>query len=174
MLSGDLVELRAKADGDEAVLYRIAAELDTWEERSPSVPAPLTLAAYRARPASGALDGDAAFVVVVNGQAVGTVSLFHEDCLARHAEIGIALLRDARGKGYGTDALRVIVDFAFTRRNLRRLYLRALASNAAAIASYRKVGFVEEGRQREHCWVRGRYEDEVVMGLLRSDTGPRA
>ncbi|HKC28399.1 MAG TPA: GNAT family protein [Jatrophihabitans sp.] len=44
-----------------------------------------------------------------------------------------------------------------------------LASNAAGIASYRKVGFVEEGRHREHCWVRGHYEDEIAMGLLRSE-----
>ena len=55
------------------------------------------------------------------------------------------------------------------RRNLRRVHLGVIASNTAAIASYVKVGFVEEGRQREHGWIRGRYEDEVVMGLLRAD-----
>ena len=169
MLKGDLVELRAKTDDDEDVLYRIAADLGTWEERTPASPAPLSRAAYRARVASGALDGDADFVITVGGRAVGRVSLFREDPLARHAEVGIALLPDERGRGYGTDALRLAVDFAFVRRNLRRVYLWVLASNEAAIASYRKVGFVEEGRHREHYWVRGRYEDEVAMGLLRSE-----
>jgi RimJ/RimL family protein N-acetyltransferase len=169
MLNGRVVRLRPRTDEDEDVLYRIAAELETWEERSPLAPAPMTLAAYRARLSSGAHDGAADFVVTVEDRVVGRVSLFHEDPLARHAEVGIAMLADERGRGYGTDALRTAVEFAFVRRNLRRLYLWVLSSNAAAIASYRKVGFVEEGRHREHCWVRGRYEDEVAMGLLRDE-----
>jgi RimJ/RimL family protein N-acetyltransferase len=169
MLSGELVELRAMADGDEAVLYRVAADLDSWEQRTASPPAPLTLATYRERVRSSAVAGEVAFVVTVGDVPIGTVQLFHEDSLARHAEVGIALLPDARGKGYGTDALRLIIDFGFCRRNLRRLYLSVLASNAAAIASYRKAGFVEEGRRREHCWVHGHYEDEIGMGLLRSE-----
>lgn len=169
MPTAKLVELRAQTDDDEVPLHRIAADLDTWEERSPRSPAPLTLAAYRERLASGVLDGSAVFVIAVDGEAVGTVSLFHEDPLARHAEVGVALLAQARGKGYGTEALRLIVAFAFTRRNLRRVHLSVLGSNAAALASYRKAGFVEEGRRREHCWVRGRYEDEIAMGLLRDE-----
>jgi len=169
MLTGKLIELRALTDDDEAVLYRVAADIDTWEERSPRSPAPLTLAAYREREAKFVLAGDTRFVVAVDGQAIGTVALFNEDPLARHAEVGIALLADSRGNGYGTEALRLIVGFAFTRRNLRRVYLSVLASNTGAMAAYRKVGFVEEGRHREHCWVRGSYQDEVAMGLLRSE-----
>ena len=47
-------------------------------------------------------------------------------------------------------------------------HLTAVADNARALASYRRLGFVEEGRQREHAWVRGAYTDMVLMGLLRS------
>jgi RimJ/RimL family protein N-acetyltransferase len=173
MLTGVLTELRAETDDDEAMLYRLAADLETWEERSPVSPGPLTLAAFRLARAERGTDGSVGFVVAVGGNAVGRCTLFHEDPLVRQAEVGLALVADARGRGYGTDALRVLVEFAFTRRNLRRLHLRVLASNAAAIGSYRKLGFVEEGRRREHCWVRGHYEDEVVMGLLRSEWSPR-
>jgi RimJ/RimL family protein N-acetyltransferase len=95
--------------------------------------------------------------------------MFRFDTLARSAEVGIALHQDARGKGYGTDALRVLVRFGFERRNLRRLHLRVLASNAAAIGSYRKVGFTDEGRHRESAWVSGSYQDEITMGLLRAE-----
>ncbi|PZS13608.1 MAG: hypothetical protein DLM57_16290 [Pseudonocardiales bacterium] len=172
MLEKEVVELRVQTDDDEAVLYQIVADLDTWEERSPRSPAPLTLAAYREIVSSRAVDGDAVFIISVGGRAVGRCALFHEDPLARHAEVGIALLEQERGRGYGTEALRQMVDFAFTRRNLRRVYLHALASNVAALASYRRVGFVEEGRAREHCWVRGSYQDEVAMGLLRSQWPP--
>jgi RimJ/RimL family protein N-acetyltransferase len=168
MLTAGSVELRPRTDADEAVLYRVAADLDTWEERTERPPAPLTLAAYRqARESRG--NGAVEFVVAVDGAAVGGCTLFHEDQLARHAEVGIALLPEARGRGHGTVAIGLLVDFAFTRRNLRRVHLVLIASNEAAIASYRKAGFVEEARRREHCWARGRYVDEVGMGLLRAD-----
>lgn len=169
MLSGELVQLRERRDEDEQVLYSIAVELDTWEERRPEAPAPVTRADFHAKFTAPAESGVAMFVITVDGRVVGRCDLFHEDTLARHAEVGIALLAGERGRGYGTDALRLLVDFAFTRRNLRRVNLTALATNEAGLACYRKVGFVEEGRRREQAWVRGRYVDEVLMGLLSSE-----
>jgi len=47
-------------------------------------------------------------------------------------------------------------------------HLQAIPSNVAAIRAYEKAGFVIEGRQRQHAWVRGTYEDIVRMGILRS------
>jgi len=164
----DTVTLRAQADEDFELLYRIAADLDSWEERGPAAPAPLTRAAYRHRLDSTESAG-IRFMICVDDRAIGRIDLFAEDPLARTAEVGMALAPDARGKGYGTAALRQIVEFGFDRRNLRRLHLIVIGSNAAAIGCYRKVGFVEEGRRREHCWVRGHYEDEVLMGLLRDE-----
>jgi len=162
-----VVALRAQTAEDEAAMYRMAADLDTFEERSPQPPAPLTLEAFREREARAT--AAVTFVITVDGTPVGRCNLFGEDTLARHAEVGIGLLPEARGRGIGTAALRQLVEFGFRRRNLRRLHLIVIESNQAAIAAYRRLGFVEEGRRREHCWVRGRYEDEVLMGLLRSD-----
>jgi RimJ/RimL family protein N-acetyltransferase len=167
------VGLRVEVEDDEQVLYRIWSDLDTWEQRMSTPPAPLSLARFREQAASGAFAGNADFVITLDGDAVGRCTIFHEDGLARSAEVGIALVPEARGYGVGTAALAQLVEFGFRRRNLRRLHLAVLASNAAGIASYRKVGFVEEGRRREHCWVRGRYEDEVLMGLLRSEWAAR-
>jgi RimJ/RimL family protein N-acetyltransferase len=163
------IALRAETADDEDMLYRLRAELDTWEERSPAPPAPLTLEAFRERRARGDFTGAADFVITLDGTPVGRCSIFQEDSLARHAEVGIALLPEARGRGVGTAALAQLVEFAFLRRNLHRLHLRVLGTNAAGIASYRKVGFVEEGRHREHGWVRGAYVDEISMGLLRAE-----
>src|SRR4051794_16116932 len=165
------VLLRARTAEDADMLYEALADLDAWEERSASPPRPVDRADFERRLAAGDLDGDVHFVVEADGVAVGRCTLMHEDTLARSAEVGISLLATARGKGVGTEALRQLIEFAFLRRNLRRLYLEVLASNAAAIGAYRKLGFVEEGRRRESCWVRGRYEDDLVMALLRSDWG---
>ncbi len=162
------VTLRARTEADLDVLFRIAADLGTWEERNPSAPAPLTRAEYEARLAHEST-GDVRFVIDADGVAVGSVSLFGSDELARHAEVGIALVLEARGQGIGPAAIAQLVEFAFVRRNLRRLHLQAIASNLAAIRAYEKAGFVHEGRQRQHAWVRGTYEDIVLMGLLRSE-----
>lgn len=154
------------------MLFQLAADLSTWEERTPSSPAPLTRDAFVARLAQsdpGSSGKSVDFVIDVDGDAVGRVSLFEFDELARHAEVGIAVVAEARGKGIGTAAISQIVEFAFVRCNLRRVHLQAIASNIGAIRAYEKAGFVIEGRQREHAWVRGRYEDIVIMGILRSD-----
>src|SRR5437763_1270929 len=96
------VTLRAPAEGDFDLLFGLAADLGTWEERTPSSPAPLTRAAFEARLARTAEEHDPGasvrFVVDVEGVAVGSVSLFEFDELARHAEVGIALVPEARGR----------------------------------------------------------------------------
>jgi RimJ/RimL family protein N-acetyltransferase len=167
------VSLRARTDDDLDVLFEIAADLDTWEERGPRAPRPLTRERFDARLARAAendADSDPVSLVIdVDGRAVGTVTLFDFDFLARHAEAGINVARPARGRGIGTAAIVQLVEFGFVRHNLRRIHLQAIASNVAAIRAYEKAGFVIEGRQREHAWVRGGYEDIVRMGILRAE-----
>ncbi|MGN8026010.1 GNAT family N-acetyltransferase [Microbacterium sp. 22242] len=171
MSSRPVVTLRPRREADFDALYAIAADLDSWEERSPGRPAVPTREAFLARLAErdAAANGNLTFVIDVAGEAVGTVNLFDIDEVARHAEVGIAVTPSARGTGFGTEAVAQLVEFAFVRGNLRRVHLEAIASNAAALRVYEKAGFVVEGRQREHAWVRGRYEDIVRMGLLRTD-----
>jgi RimJ/RimL family protein N-acetyltransferase len=167
------VSLRARTEDDADLLFAIAADLETWEERNPGAPAPLTRERFDARLAraaeSDASEDSVSFVVDVDGRAVGTASLFEFDALARHAEAGISLVPGARGRGIGTAAIAQLVEFGFVRRNLRRIHLQAIASNTGAIRAYEKAGFVIEGRQRQHAWVRGHYEDIVRMGILRSE-----
>ncbi|MEO7753176.1 MAG: GNAT family protein [Terracoccus sp.] len=170
------VTLRPRTDDDLDLLYAIAADLDTWEERNPQAPRPLTREQFDARRARTADDDGpeaaVSLVIDVDGTAVGGASLFDFDLLARHAEAGITVERSARGRGIGTAAVIQLVEFGFVRHNLRRIHLQAISSNVAAIRAYAKAGFVIEGRQREHAWVRGAYEDIVRMGILRSEQRP--
>ncbi len=173
-----IVSLRPRTDDDLDLLFEIAADLDTWEERNPQAPRPLTRDRFDARLARTA-DGEGpeaamSLVIDVDGAAVGSASLFAFDLFARHAEAGIGLERNARGRGIGTAAIVQLVEFGFARHNLRRIHLQAIASNIAAIRAYEKAGFLIEGRQRQHAWVRGTYEDIVRMGILRSDQTPSA
>ncbi len=166
------VTLRSRRESDEGDLYALAGDLDSWELRTPRPPTTLTLEEYRERQSRST--AAATFVVEADAELAGQVTVMAEDPLARHAEIGIVLRPDARGRGIGTEALRQVVRFCFVRRNLRRVHAVALATNLASLGACRNAGFVEEGRRREHAWVRGAYVDEIVLGLLRSDWSGRA
>ncbi|HWU33105.1 MAG TPA: GNAT family protein [Marmoricola sp.] len=168
-----IVTLRARTRDDLDLIFELARDLDTWDERTEQPPRPLTRDEFDAQQVRAAerSDDHVSFMVEADGVAVGIANLFEFDSLARHAEAGISLARDARGRGIGTAAIIQLVEFGFVRRNLHRIHLQAIASNAAAIRAYEKAGFVIEGRQREHAWVRGAYEDIVRMGILRSEFG---
>jgi len=89
-----------------------------------------------------------------------------------HSEafVGIGLgEREFWGKGFGTDAMNVILRFAFQELNLRRVSLDTFEYNPRAIRSYEKAGFVHEGRAREFLWREGRRWDLIFMGILREE-----
>jgi RimJ/RimL family protein N-acetyltransferase len=84
--------------------------------------------------------------------------------------IGIGLgEREFWGKGYGTDAMRVILRYAFTELNLHRVSLNVLEYNTRALRSYEKVGFKVEGRAREFLSREGKRWDLIFMGILREE-----
>jgi RimJ/RimL family protein N-acetyltransferase len=73
------------------------------------------------------------------------------------------------GKGYGTDVMNVLLRFAFTEINLRRVTLSVFEYNPRAIRSYEKVGFRHEGRLRKFLNKEGKRWDMLYMGILRED-----
>lgn len=99
---------------------------------------------------------------------VGNIYLRNIDWVHRNAELHIFIARPGhRGKGYGSTAVRMLVNHAFNDLGLFRVYLHTLARNSAAIASYKKCGFKVEGRLRMHAFKNGAFEDMIVMGLCR-------
>lgn len=76
---------------------------------------------------------------------------------------------DYWGGGYGTDALLLLVDYAFDWLDLHRVWLVTMALNARVIRQMEKVGFALEGRPREATWADGRWVDALMYGLLRDE-----
>lgn len=106
----------------------------------------------------------------LEGVHIGSIGLHHLDWVSRHAELGIMIGDEAyRGKGYGADAIRTLLGFAFSEMNLHRVELLAMEYNARGIACYRRVGFKHEGIRRQAHFSQGRYWDMVVMGILASE-----
>ncbi len=105
-------------------------------------------------------------------ELVGNCGLMDISSVHRSAEIGIFIgPADRRGKGYGSEAMTLLCDFAFNVLNLRSLSLRTYAYNARAIASYRKCGFREVGRLRQAHFYGGSWHDIVLMDLLAEELG---
>jgi len=76
---------------------------------------------------------------------------------------------EVRGRGFGSEATSLVIDYAFENTNLNRISLDVLAFNPRARRAYEKAGFVYEGTSREAFRFDGEYIDDVLMAILRSD-----
>jgi RimJ/RimL family protein N-acetyltransferase len=109
------------------------------------------------------------FAVEAGGQLVGYVTLWGIDTFNRRAHLGIGFGPAARGKGYGSDACRTLLQYAFSHLGLHRVQVEVLSDNLAAVRAYEAAGFVVEGVMRESAWVEGAFVDETYMSALATD-----
>jgi RimJ/RimL family protein N-acetyltransferase len=99
---------------------------------------------------------------------IGNIYLRNIERINRNAALGLFIaVAEHRGKGYGSQAVQQLIHHAFEDLGLTRIYLYVLASNAPAIATYEKCGFLIEGRLRRHVLKDHVYQDLLVMGLCR-------
>lgn len=107
---------------------------------------------------------------VADNQLLGDIVIDITQWNARDSFVGLGIgPRDFWGKGFGTEAMQLILQFAFTELNLRRVTLSVFEYNQRAIRSYEKVGFRHEGRQRGRILREGKRWDILYMGILRED-----
>ena len=101
---------------------------------------------------------------------VGRTYLFDVDWRGRTAGFGIVIGEaDARGKGYGAETTRLMLDYAFTALGLHSVMLTTDSYNLAGQAAYRKAGFKEFGRRRECSFLNGQLYDIVYMDCLANE-----
>jgi RimJ/RimL family protein N-acetyltransferase len=114
-------------------------------------------------------EGDAPFTIYERStmRPVGNTTLAEIDHRNRSAAYGILIGEsDARGKGYGTETTRLILDYAFTALGLHNVMLTVFEYNPAGIRAYEKAGFRECGRRRECRMMGGKLWDEIYMECL--------
>jgi RimJ/RimL family protein N-acetyltransferase len=101
---------------------------------------------------------------------IGSCQLHSINDIHRSAELQIRLGEsEGRGHGYGTEAVQLLLDFAFKDLNLRRVCVHVLGTNERALRLYEKVGFLREGTLREAAHIDGRYVDIALLGILRDE-----
>ncbi len=173
MLQGEKIILRAMTREDLPLLcqYNNDVEVELAGGGDPPMPQSLERlqAEFDSQAGSGGRNGSS-FAIEADGKLIGQCALFHFDDVAHTAEIGITIGDKAYwGKGYGSDAVSVLLDYAFRLRNLHKVYLTVNGNNPRAMRAYQKCGFVEEARWRNHVWSNGEYIDLVGMGILREE-----
>ena len=110
------------------------------------------------------------FVIeTLDGKPVGIFNLNSVD--ERHGtfSIGMQIIPEECGRGYGTAAMRILLRYAFDERRLHKYFGSVLEDNAASAAMLKKLGCVQEGVRRQQIYMNGRYMDEILYGLTAEE-----
>jgi diamine N-acetyltransferase len=137
------------------------------------LPLPTTLEQEEALYAELTAAKDKAFFTIferLSWRAVGMTYLTDIDYRHRRAEFGIVIGAVIyRGKGYGTETARLMLDVAFTALGLHSVMLTVYEFNLAGRRAYEKAGFREVGRRRQSHWMGGHHWDEIIMDCLATE-----
>lgn len=143
--------------------------------RTLSIYLPLNLQgeeAFIAKASSSEHDVVLCIMVKESDTFIGVTGLHQIDFKNRHATFGITIGETSEwGKGYGTEATVLMVQYAFETLNLNRVRLLVFENNLHGRRAYERVGFKQEGVLRQEHFHDGRYWDTITMALLRDEWG---
>lgn len=109
-------------------------------------------------------------VTLEEDRLIGTCGYWNTDAAQRQSEVIIMIgERSDLGKGYGTEAMKLLLEFGFNIRNLHSIRLRVYSFNERGMRSYEKCGFKQAGRFREAGRIDGEYYDEINMDILEHE-----
>ena len=107
------------------------------------------------------------------GTIIGDISLSSEvsisTVISRRSTLGVNIMREHQGKGYGKEATNWILDWGFSQAGLHTIALSVMSFNEAAIHLYKKLGFVQEGRLREACYLNRKWYDILNFSMTEKE-----
>ena len=108
--------------------------------------------------------------LIENDELLGNIELFNVNILQKNAVLGIMLGNpEYQRKGYGKEAINLILDYGFSFLNLYSVSLTVFEYNEVAYNLYKKVGFKEVGRLRKRVEIMGKRYDEIIMDILKEE-----
>jgi len=108
-------------------------------------------------------------IETLDGTAVGSVNLNSINERNGTFSIGMVIYCEYRGKGYGTAAMKIILDYAFNQRRLNKYYGSTIQDNIASQTMLQKLGCKKEGVRKEMIYANGKYYDEILFGLTKNE-----
>ncbi len=105
-----------------------------------------------------------------DGSKIGFIGHFYVLHVAgKQLEIGYSLVPSERGKGYGTEATQLMVDYLFLSKDTKRIQAQTDPRNVASYKLLEKVGFKKEGTLRKSFFMRGEWVDSYIYSILREE-----
>jgi len=171
-LEGETVELRRHARENYGLYAEWYGDPEIWHLTS-WAPSPLNRPAveklFEDRELSPA-DDSFAIHVKDEDEPVGVISLMNISDANESAELSVIVGHpDDRHQGYGTEAIELLLGYAFEELGLNRVGLSAFDFNDEAIAAYDKLGFAVEGRYRQAIKRNSRFHDAILMSIMRGE-----
>jgi len=171
MLTGELIYLSPVTEGDLPALWRW---INAREEVVNNAPyRPISSVEHASWFSGLAASKDTVIFgirTVTSDSLVGTCQLTGIHSVHRSAELRIRIGDgDQRGRGFGREAVDLLLRHGFDDLNLHRVHLEVFATNARALSTYERCGFRHEGRLRDAAFLNGGWVDIVIMGILRDE-----
>ena len=109
-------------------------------------------------------------IITIEGKLVGYCMIYNFDKVCRSASFGVIIgdVED-RNRGYGKEAVNLILEFSFKTLNIHSIYLSVFDFNKIAIDLYSKIGFRVIGMKRESYFLNGKWHDEILMDMLAEE-----
>ncbi|MGA9227666.1 MAG: GNAT family protein [Mesobacillus sp.] len=170
LFRGQFLKLTAKRDGDTEIIARWDEDPDYLRNVDTDIAHPRPQQCFEDEGNPSPNSFYFRLRTIEDDRLVGFVVIHRIEWNNRAGKlaIGIGDAKD-RNKGYGSDALKLILRYAFHELNLHRVGLDVIDYNHGAIRAYQKAGFQIEGRMRQAVHRDGRIHDQIAMGILRSE-----
>lgn len=173
MYEGILVRLRAYEKNEMKLVKELINRSEIKKYLSPGVPFPYTLEDEMKFYENISANNDTytfAIEVKETSEYIGGCGINAVDWKNSTATVGIFIGKDDYlSKGYGTDAMKVLVNFIFNEMNINKVKLEVYSFNIRAIKCYEKIGFKKEGCLRKEIFRSGKYHDILLYGMLRDE-----
>lgn len=174
MYSGKLVKLRAYKEEDVERATQFINDEEVKKFLDSNIPFPMSKIQeeewIKSRKAGESFTYDFAIEDLESGKYIGGCSINECSTKNRNCVIGIMIGdKEYWGKGYGSDALKVLIKFIFEEVNMKKIKLGVFSFNKRAIACYKKIGFTEEGTLKKELYRNGEYHDVIYMAIFKDD-----
>jgi len=180
-LVGELIQLRAMEPSDLKLLYRWENDSTVWSVSGTLVPFSKFVLEEFVNQAHQDIYTNKQVRLMIDlkymdeeddteeeTKCIGCVDLFEFDPRNKRAGVGILIANQAdRGKGYATEALHLIIDYAFEVLDLHQLFSNVRVDNESSVALFKRLGFEITGLKQDWIYYQSKFYDEYTMQLIR-------
>jgi len=162
------VSFRLMIDADVELLFKIRSNPDVIKYVDGTLLKQISEAHSFIEKINNSLDA-IRFVIEVEGEAVGTVGLYHIDFVHCFASVGYDLLPEYWGKGLGTKLIEKFTDYILINTFLNRVEAQTHPDNLSSAKVLRKAGFIYEGTLRQNFWINGQFDNAFLFSKIKED-----